>query len=67
MTWVVVLAFDISQLTIEESFFSVEAIAGDIHLGGKDFDNRLVNYFVQEFKRKFNKDPSFNARAICHL
>jgi L1 cell adhesion molecule like protein len=57
---------NISLLTIEEEIFEVKAVAGDNHLGGEDFDNRLVNHFVQEFKRKFKKDISSNARAIRH-
>ncbi|EEB91090.1 hypothetical protein MPER_10616 [Moniliophthora perniciosa FA553] len=48
--------FDVSLLTIEEGIFEVKATAGDTHLGGEDFDNRLVNHFVQEFKRKNQKD-----------
>ena len=47
--------FDVSILTIEEGIFEVQSTAGDTHLGGEDFDNRLVNHFVQEFKRKFKK------------
>ena len=47
--------FDVSLLTIEEGIFEVKATAGDTHLGGEDFDNRLVNHFVQEFKRKHKK------------
>ena len=47
--------FDVSLLTIEEGIFEVKATAGDTHLGGEDFDNRLVNHFVQEFKRKYKK------------
>ena len=50
--------FDVSLLTIEEGIFEVKATAGDTHLGGEDFDNRLVNHFVQEFKRK-NKKGEF--------
>ena len=38
--------------TIEEGIFDVKSTAGDTHLGGEDFDNRMVNHFVQEFKRK---------------
>jgi heat shock protein 1/8 len=56
--------FDVSLLTIEEGIFEVKATAGDTHLGGEDFDNRLVNHFVQEFKRKNKKDLSTNARAL---
>lgn len=47
--------FDVSLLTIEEGIFEVKATAGDTHLGGEDFDNRLVNHFAQEFKRKHKK------------
>ena len=50
--------FDVSLLTIEEGIFEVKATAGDTHLGGEDFDNRLVNHFVQEFKRKNKKGAS---------
>ncbi|CAG9460017.1 unnamed protein product [Pedinophyceae sp. YPF-701] len=59
--------FDVSLLTIEEGIFEVKATAGDTHLGGEDFDNRLVNHFVQEFKRKQKKDISDNARAMRRL
>merc|ERR1712207_98924 len=47
--------FDVSLLTIEEGIFEVKATAGDSHLGGEDFDNRLVDHLAQEFKRKYNK------------
>ncbi|KAF8921370.1 heat shock protein 70 family [Mucidula mucida] len=59
--------FDVSLLTIEEGIFEVKATAGDTHLGGEDFDNRLVNHFVQEFKRKNKKDLSSNLRALRRL
>ncbi|KAH6802383.1 heat shock protein 70 [Perilla frutescens var. frutescens] len=53
------------KVTIDEGIFDVKAIAGDTHLGGVDFDNRMVNHFVQEFKRKnHNKDISGNLRAM---
>ncbi|KAG2753533.1 heat shock protein 70 [Suillus brevipes Sb2] len=47
--------FDVSLLTIEEGIFEAKATAGDTHLGGEDFDNRLVNHFAQEFKCKHTK------------
>jgi L1 cell adhesion molecule like protein len=47
--------FDVSLLTIEGGIFQVKATAGDTHLGGEDFDNRLVNHLVAEFKRKHMK------------
>ncbi|KAK3827313.1 MAG: hsp71-like protein [Linnemannia gamsii] len=59
--------FDVSLLTIEDGIFEVKATAGDTHLGGEDFDNRLVNHFVQEFKRKHKKDLSSNPRALRRL
>jgi L1 cell adhesion molecule like protein len=59
--------FDVSLLTIEEGIFEVKATAGDTHLGGEDFDNRLVNHFVQEFKRKHKKDITGNKRALRRL
>ncbi|KAG5440480.1 hypothetical protein PCK2_000414 [Pneumocystis canis] len=59
--------FDVSLLTIEEGIFEVKATAGDTHLGGEDFDNRLVNHFIQEFKRKHKKDLSGNSRALRRL
>lgn len=60
--------FDVSILTIDEgSLFEVRATAGDTHLGGEDFDNRLVNHLVDEFKRKYRKDLRNNARALRRL
>ena len=59
--------FDVSLLTIEEGIFEVKSTAGDTHLGGEDFDNRLVNHFVNEFKRKHKKDLSSNPRALRRL
>ncbi|PYI30986.1 heat shock protein 70 [Aspergillus indologenus CBS 114.80] len=59
--------FDVSLLTIEEGIFEVKATAGDTHLGGEDFDNRLVNHFATEFKRKYKKDLTTNARALRRL
>ncbi|KAK0518551.1 Hsp70 chaperone [Tilletia horrida] len=59
--------FDVSLLTIEEGIFEVKATAGDTHLGGEDFDNRLVTHFIQEFKRKNKKDITSNARAVRRL
>nr|CBM42048.1 heat shock protein-70kDa [Alvinella pompejana] len=59
--------FDVSVLTIEDGIFEVKSTSGDTHLGGEDFDNRMVNHFVQEFKRKFKKDISDNKRAVRRL
>jgi len=59
--------FDVSLLTIDDGIFEVKATAGDTHLGGEDFDNRLVSFCIQEFKRKHKKDPSDNPRALRRI
>ncbi|KAJ6452570.1 heat shock protein 70 family [Mycena sanguinolenta] len=67
--------FDVSLLAIEDRVFEVKATAGDTHLGGVDFDNRLVNHLSAEFKRKNNKgiinicfvDLSSDHRAMRRL
>jgi len=59
--------FDVSILTIEDGIFEVKATSGDTHLGGEDFDNRMVDHFIKEFKRKHKKDISDNKRAVRRL
>merc|ERR1712000_658255 len=59
--------FDVSILAIDDGIFEVKATAGDTHLGGEDFDNRLVDHFVGEFKRKYKKDLSDNKRSLRRL
>ncbi|GAU47063.1 hypothetical protein TSUD_302650 [Trifolium subterraneum] len=59
--------FDVSLLTIKDNVFHVKATAGNTHLGGEDFDNKMVNYFVQEFKRKNKVDIGGNPRALRRL
>ena len=59
--------FDVTLLTIDGGIFEVKATAGDTHLGGEDFDNRMVNHFVEEFKRKHKKDLTTNQRALRRL
>ncbi|XP_057340429.1 heat shock protein 68-like [Microplitis mediator] len=60
--------FDVSILTIDQgSLFEVKSTAGDTHLGGEDFDSRLVGHFVQEFQRKYKKDLTTNPRALRRL
>ncbi|KAM7257525.1 hypothetical protein ACFE04_013266 [Oxalis oulophora] len=58
---------DVSLLTIDKDTLKVKATAGDTHLGGEDFDNRMVNHFIQEFKRKYGKDISRNPKALRRL
>ncbi|XP_026740855.1 major heat shock 70 kDa protein Ab-like [Trichoplusia ni] len=60
--------FDVSVLTIDEgSLFEVKSTAGDTHLGGEDFDSRLVNFLADEFKRKHKKDLNSNPKALRRL
>jgi heat shock protein 1/8 len=59
--------FDVSLLTIEEGIFEVKATNGHTHLGGEDFDNRLVDYCIAEFKKKTGLDITGNARALRRL
>ncbi|KAG8038480.1 hypothetical protein G9C98_006176 [Cotesia typhae] len=60
--------FDVSILSIDQgSLFEVKSTAGDTHLGGEDFDSRLVRHLAQEFQRKFKKDLTGNPRALRRL
>ncbi|CAH3131775.1 unnamed protein product [Porites lobata] len=59
--------FDVSVLTIEDGIFEVKSTSGDTHLGGEDFDNRLVDFLKGEFKRKYKQDISGNKRAMRRL
>ena len=59
--------FDVSILSIEDGIFEVKSTAGDTHLGGEDFDNRIVDHFVKEFQRKHKKDITGNKRALRRL
>lgn len=58
---------DVSILSIDGGIFEVKAVGGQAHLGGEDFDNRMVQHFIDEFKRKHKKDISDNARAVKRL
>ena len=59
--------FDVSLLTLDDGLFEVKATAGDTHLGGEDFDSRMVTHFIEEFKRKEKLDIRGNARAVRRL
>ena len=59
--------FDVSILSIDDGVFEVKSTAGDTHLGGEDFDNRMVEHFVKEFQRKHKKDITGNKRALRRL
>jgi len=56
--------FDVSILTIDNGVFEVVATSGDTHLGGEDFDQRVLDYLMKNIKKKFNKDVSQDKRAI---
>lgn len=59
--------FDVSILTVESGKFEVKVVGGDMHLGGEDFDNRMLNYCVQQFERRNKKELSTNAKALRRL
>ena len=59
--------FDVSILNIEDGIFEVKATAGNTHLGGEDFDNKMVDHFIREFQRKYKKDISNNKKAVRRL
>jgi len=59
--------FDVSLLTIDNGVFEVSATSGDTHLGGEDFDQRVMKHFMKEFKRQHGKDMSRDKRAVQKL
>ena len=69
-----VLVFDfgggmlnVSIVAIDDGIFEVKSVSGDTHLGGEDFDNRMVGHFIAEFKRQNKKDMAANPRAVRRL
>lgn len=59
--------FDVSLLTLDEGVFEVIATNGNTHLGGEDFDHKIVDYFVKSFKRKYKLDIKKNIRSLAKL
>ncbi len=59
--------FDVSLLTIDNGVFEVVATSGDTHLGGEDFDQRLIEYFIKLYKKKTGKDVTGDHRAVQKL
>ncbi|KAJ3705753.1 hypothetical protein LUZ61_009458 [Rhynchospora tenuis] len=59
--------FDVSLISIGHGNFVVKATSGDTHLGGEDFDNRLVDHCVKQFKTKYNKELVGNAKSLRRL
>ncbi|VDN84627.1 unnamed protein product [Brugia pahangi] len=59
--------FDVSMLTIDNGVFEVLATNGDTHLGGEDFDQRVMEHFIKVFKKKTGKDLRKDTRAVQKL
>jgi molecular chaperone DnaK (HSP70) len=59
--------FDVTLLTIDNGVFEVKATAGDTHLGGEDFDQRVIDYCVEQFKKKSSVDVRNDAKALARL
>lgn len=59
--------FDVSLLTVEDGMFEVKATAGDTHLGGEDFDIRMVNRFINEVSRKIKNGMSGKSRSVSRM
>lgn len=59
--------FDVTLLTLDNGVFEVKATAGDTHLGGEDFDQRMMDYCIEQFKKKHSLDISKDNKAIARL
>ena len=59
--------FDVSIVTVRENSFEVRATAGDTHLGGEDFNNRMIDWFVKDFRKNHGKDLTINKRSLAQL
>jgi heat shock protein 5 len=59
--------FDVSLLSIDDGVFEVLETAGDTHLGGEDFDNRVIDYLIKQYKKKIGTDVTSNLRAMGKL
>ncbi|RYN41484.1 glucose-regulated [Alternaria arborescens] len=59
--------FDVSILTIEEGVFEVQSTAGDTHLGGEDFDNRVINYFTKKYNKENDVDITKDSKTMGKL
>ncbi|KAL0194425.1 hypothetical protein M9458_012721, partial [Cirrhinus mrigala] len=59
--------FDVSLLTIGDGVFKMEATSGDTHLGGEDFNQRVMEHFIKLYKKKTGKDVRENNRAMQKL
>ena len=59
--------FDVTLLTIDNGVFEVKATAGDTHLGGEDFDQRMMDYCITQFKKRHNSDLSGDIKSIARI
>jgi len=59
--------FDLSLITVDDGIFEVKAVAGDGHLGGEDFDNRMVDFLTDDIKKRFKKDIKDNLKALRRI
>jgi len=59
--------FDVTLLTLDHGVFEVKATAGDTHLGGEDFDQRMMDYCISQFKKKHSLDLTKDNKAIARL
>ncbi|GLJ47059.1 hypothetical protein SUGI_0993580 [Cryptomeria japonica] len=59
--------FDVSVLSVQKGFIAVKAVRGDMHLGGQDFDNRMLNFCIQKFNTKYKLDMRMSAKALRRL
>ncbi|GLJ47560.1 hypothetical protein SUGI_1004370 [Cryptomeria japonica] len=59
--------FEVSILTVERGMIEVKAVGGDMHMGGEDFDNNMLNYCVQQFNKKYKIDMSTSPKALRRL
>ena len=59
--------FNVSIITIKDGTFEVKSTSGDTHLGGEDFNSRIIDHFIKEFQRKHKKNMSSNPRSLCRL
>ena len=58
---------DVSILSVDDGIFEVKATSGNSHLGGEDFDNRIVDYIIDDIKKRFKKDIKDNMKAVRRL
>ena len=58
---------DVSLITVDDGFFEVKATGGDGHLGGEDFDNRMVDFLLEDINKRFKKDLRKNSKCLRRM